>query len=103
MANRLEKIKYFWEDHINNEYYTDSSRESAEYFVEIEKKRYKYHYHLHELFQRIAMRNIQGKVLLDVGCGIGIDTVQFARMGFERVVGVDLTQTAIDIALGIKK
>jgi ubiquinone/menaquinone biosynthesis C-methylase UbiE len=35
--------------------------------------------------------------LLEIGCGIGVDSIELARCGF-RVTGIDLTQAAIDIA-----
>ena len=39
-----------------------------------------------------------GQQLLEIGCGIGTDLVRFARGG-ARVTGVDLADTAIDLAL----
>ena len=39
----------------------------------------------------------QGRSLLEVGCGVGIDLVRFASAG-ARVTGVDLSQTAIELA-----
>ena len=34
----VETVKDFWEDHVNNEYYTDAARASDEYFREIEER-----------------------------------------------------------------
>jgi ubiquinone/menaquinone biosynthesis C-methylase UbiE len=39
----------------------------------------------------------RGQQLLEIGCGIGTDLVRFARGG-ARVTGVDLAQTAIELA-----
>jgi ubiquinone/menaquinone biosynthesis C-methylase UbiE len=90
----VDQVRSFWESHVNNEYYTREARGSAEYFDEIERRRYRCHYHLPELF-----RSLQGKggKLLEIGCGIGVDSVQLANTGFE-VTAVDLTEAAIDVA-----
>ena len=94
----LRGVKSFWERHVNNEYYTRETRGSRDYFGEIEKRRYAYHYHLSELFERIGRRDVSDERLLEIGCGIGIDTLQLAKLGFREVMAVDLTRTAIEIA-----
>ena len=94
----LEAVRSFWETHVNNEYYTGAARGSAEYFAEITAKRYRHHYHLPELFERLRREGTEGKRLLEVGCGIGVDTLSLARLGFREVVGVDLTEAAIGVA-----
>lgn len=98
MSAQLQRVRSFWEDHVNNEYYTQHDRSSPAYFQEIEQRRYKFHYHLPVLFDRIRAQGTEGKRLLELGCGIGIDTLRLAKLGFEEVVGADLTETAIAIA-----
>lgn len=90
----VETVKDFWEGHVNNEYYTDAARASDEYFSEIEERRYATHYHLAELFSMLA--GSRGK-LLEVGCGIGVDSIQLAKAGFD-VTAVDLTENALAVA-----
>lgn len=94
----MREVRTFWERHVNNEYYTSRTRGTPAYFADIEHRRYRHHYHLPELFEQIARPGVAGKRLLEVGCGIGIDTLRLARMGFERVIGVDLTLTALAVA-----
>jgi len=91
----IERVRQFWNTHINNEYYTKSDRASEEYFKEITLKRYKHHYHLPELFEKIG--DGQGRKLLEIGCGIGIDTVSLAKQGFD-INAIDLTESAIEIS-----
>ncbi|MFQ5524852.1 MAG: methyltransferase domain-containing protein [Thermoanaerobaculia bacterium] len=98
MSSDLQRVRSFWEDHVNNEYYTRHARGSRAYFAEIERRRYKFHYHLPELFERIRSHGTEGKRLLEIGCGIGIDTLRLAKLGFREVVAADLTETAIAIA-----
>jgi ubiquinone/menaquinone biosynthesis C-methylase UbiE len=90
----VQTVKDFWQSHVNNEYYTDASRASDSYFQEIEDRRYGYHYHLRELFSRLA--GSRG-TLLEVGCGIGVDSIQLAKCGFD-VTAVDLTENALAVA-----
>jgi ubiquinone/menaquinone biosynthesis C-methylase UbiE len=98
MTIGIGRVKAFWEEHVNNEYYTGAERGSAAYFEEITRRRYRYHYHLPALFRRITAEGTAGKKALEVGCGIGIDTVELARLGFSQVVGVDLTEAAVELA-----
>jgi SAM-dependent methyltransferase len=90
----VETVRQFWQSHVNNEYYTDAERASDEYFSEIETRRYESHYHLAELFDTI---DGHGQKLLEVGCGIGVDSIQLAKRGFE-VTAVDLTENALQVA-----
>jgi ubiquinone/menaquinone biosynthesis C-methylase UbiE len=87
-------VKEFWEAHVNNEYYTAEARASDAYFREIEERRFSSHYHLRELFA--SLQGSQGR-LLEVGCGIGVDSIQLAKCGFD-VTAVDLTESALKVA-----
>jgi ubiquinone/menaquinone biosynthesis C-methylase UbiE len=90
----VETVKDFWQAHVNNEYYTEERRASEAYFREIEDRRYSFHYHLRDLFSRL--RGSHGK-LLEIGCGIGVDSIQLAKCGFD-VTAVDLTENALAVA-----
>ncbi len=90
----VETVKDFWQSHVNNEYYTDERRASEAYFREIEVRRYSYHYHLLDLFAGLDGGH---RKLLEVGCGIGVDSIQLAKRGFQ-VTAVDLTENALQVA-----
>jgi SAM-dependent methyltransferase len=90
----VDTVRDFWQSHVNNEYYTDAQRASDQYFREIETRRYQTHYHLRELFDSLDGR---GQKLLEVGCGIGVDSIQLANRGFQ-VTAVDLTENALQVA-----
>jgi ubiquinone/menaquinone biosynthesis C-methylase UbiE len=90
----VSTVHDFWNSHVNNEYYTSEQRASAAYFDEIESRRYAWHYHLRELFD--SLRGSSGK-LLEIGCGIGVDSIQLAKCGFD-VTAVDLTENALAVA-----
>ncbi len=93
-GSTVDTVRDFWQSHINNEYYTGAARASEEYFSEIEERRYRTHYHLPELF---ASMDGDGKKLLEVGCGIGVDSIQLAKRGYQ-VTAVDLTANALAVA-----
>lgn len=93
-GSTVETVRDFWQAHVNNEYYTDAERASEEYFDEIEGRRYRTHYHLPQLF---ASMNGDGQRLLEVGCGIGVDSIQLAKRGYQ-VTAVDLTENALAVA-----
>jgi SAM-dependent methyltransferase len=99
VSTGIDEVRRFWEGHVNNEYYTGHDRGTPEYFAQIEERRYRYHYHLPPLFDRLAEGAAELE-LLEIGCGIGIDTLALARRGFREVVGVDLTEVAIEVATG---
>jgi ubiquinone/menaquinone biosynthesis C-methylase UbiE len=90
----IETVHDFWNMHVNNEYYTAERRASEAYFDEIETRRYAWHYHLRELFD--SLQGSHGK-LLEIGCGIGVDSIQLAKCGFD-VTAIDLTENALAIA-----
>ena len=92
-----EAVHDFWNRNINqfNQLHRDDVG-SPEFYEAAEKLRYKYHYHLPPLFDRIA-RDFPGGKLLEVGCSMANDTIQFARRGLQ-TTGVDLTENAIELA-----
>ena len=93
-GSTVDTVRDFWQSHINNEYYTGAERASDSYFNDIEERRYRTHYHLPELF---ASMDGADRTLLEVGCGIGVDSIQLAKRGFQ-VTAVDLTENALAVA-----
>jgi SAM-dependent methyltransferase len=93
-GSTVETVHDFWQSHINNEYYTGAERASDSYFNDIEERRYRTHYHLLELFESMDGTDQR---LLEVGCGIGVDSIRLAKRGFQ-VTAVDLTENALAVA-----
>jgi len=93
-GSTVDTVHDFWQSHINNEYYTGAERASDSYFNDIEERRYRTHYHLPELFESMDGTDQR---LLEVGCGIGVDSIQLAKRGFQ-VTAVDLTENALAVA-----
>jgi ubiquinone/menaquinone biosynthesis C-methylase UbiE len=90
----LAEIRDYWNLHIHDLEITTQLVGTAGFFQELAEYRFE---KLHYLPQVIDFSAYQGKQLLEVGCGVGIDLVRFARAG-AIVTGVDLAEVAIDLA-----
>ena len=94
-----DRIRDFWTRNVNAERLmgatvTSHLRGEQEYFQELEQQRYRSHRHLEPW-----IRSMQpGRSVLEIGCGVGMDSYRMARHGL-RVTGIDLTDVAIDTAI----
>ena len=68
---------------------------TRDFFEEVE--RHRYHDYAPWMRRVMGFDQFAGKRLLEVGCGMGTDLLQFARGG-ARVTGVDLTSRSIEIS-----
>lgn len=87
----VRKVADFWTRNVNAERImgrtmTAHERGSAGYFDELEIQRYRSHRHLPDWIA--SMRS--GSSVLEVGCGIGLDSARMARQGVH-VMAIDLT------------
>ena len=90
----IETIAQYWNGRIHDLEMTDRPVGTREFFDDLDDYRFD---KLHYLPVLVDFSGYAGKQLLEVGCGIGTDLVRFARGG-ALVTGVDLSQTAIDLA-----
>jgi ubiquinone/menaquinone biosynthesis C-methylase UbiE len=90
-------VKDFWTRNVCQADLPRAEKGSKEFFDEVEGIRYRFHYHLMPLFDRIAAEFGAGSRLLEIGCGMGSDLLQLARRGLN-VTGVDLTDAGIELA-----
>ena len=88
-----EQVREYWNAHPCGTQFTDVEWGSKEFFDEVERFRYA----TQPFMSRIAgFREFSGKRLLEVGCGLGTDLIEFARGGAV-VTGVDLTPQSIEL------
>jgi SAM-dependent methyltransferase len=73
----------------------DSEFGTREFFDEVERHRYQDY--APWMRETMEFDNFAGKRLLEVGCGMGTDLLQFARGGAQ-VTGVDLTPRSVEIS-----
>ncbi|MDP3716786.1 MAG: class I SAM-dependent methyltransferase [Acidobacteriota bacterium] len=90
----INEIQRYWNHRIHDLEMTDAPVGTKAFFDDLDDYRYD---KLRYLPQLVDFPSYKGQRLLEVGCGIGTDLVRFA-VGGARVTGVDLAQTAIDLA-----
>jgi ubiquinone/menaquinone biosynthesis C-methylase UbiE len=90
----IDEIQHYWNHRIHDLEMTDQPVGSKAFFDDLDEYRFD---KLHYLPQLVDFASFRGQRLLEVGCGIGTDLVRFAQGG-ARVTGIDLAQTAIDLA-----
>ena len=90
----ITEIQRYWNHRIHDLEMTDEPVGTRAFFDDLDDYRYD---KLRYLPQLVDFSAYQGQRLLEVGCGIGTDLVRFATGG-ACVTGVDLAQTAIDLA-----
>jgi SAM-dependent methyltransferase len=87
-------LKAYWNERVHDLEMTAHPAGSLEFFDDLDAYRFDKLRYLPEV---VDFNSFAGQRLLEVGCGIGTDLVRFARGG-ARVTGVDLSETAIDLA-----
>lgn len=90
----LEQVRAYWNEHIHDLEIATHPIGSAGFFQELDEYRFDKLRYLPEL---VDFSGYRGKRLLEVGCGVGIDLVRFAKGG-AKLTGVDLAEVSIDLA-----
>ena len=93
-VNLISRIAAYWDEHIHDLSITTYPVGTREFFQQLDEYRYD---KLNYLPRLVDVSTYQGKSLLEVGCGAGIDLVRFARAGAV-VTGIDLSTTATELA-----
>ena len=91
-------IQDFWSRNVNAERMmgnpvTQSTRGKEKYFSELEAQRYRSHRHLLPWINSMQ----KDKSVLELGCGIGMDTFSMAKNDLQ-VTALDLTEIGISTA-----
>ncbi len=90
----IDAIQRYWNERIHDLEMTDAAVGTKAFFDDLDDYRFD---KLHYLPRLVDFTSFRDQKLLEVGCGIGTDLARFARGG-ARVTGIDLSQTAIDLA-----
>lgn len=89
-----EKVRSYWNERIHDLEMTEHTPGSRDFFVDLDEYRFDKLRYLPEL---VDFGSFRGKKVLEVGCGIGIDLVRFARGG-ALVTGIDFSSQAVGLA-----
>ena len=90
----VDEVRQYWDRRPCNIRHSPQPVGTRAYFDEVEARKYFVEPHI-PLFAEFE--RWRGKKVLEIGCGIGTDTINFARHGAE-VTAVDLSANSLEIA-----
>ena len=89
----IERVKKYWDSRPCNIRHSQQPVGSRAYFDEVEARKYFVESHI----PSFAGFTNAGNNVLEIGCGIGTDTMNFARQGWD-VTAVDLSTESLAVA-----
>lgn len=90
----ISAVRAYWNARPCNIRHSPKPVGTQEYFDEVEARKYMVEPHIPAFAQ---FERWKGKRVLEIGCGIGTDTINFARHGAE-VTAVDLSSSSLEVA-----
>ncbi len=90
----IDQVRAYWDARPCNVRHSDAPIGSTEFSYEVTRRKYFVEPHIHDFAEFERWR---GRSVLEIGCGIGTDSLNFARAG-ANVVAVDLSDESIRIA-----
>jgi 2-polyprenyl-3-methyl-5-hydroxy-6-metoxy-1,4-benzoquinol methylase len=90
----IDRVQNYWDARPCNIRHSTEPVGTREYFDQVEARKYRVEPHIPAFAEFERWR---GKRVLEIGCGIGTDTVNFARHGAQ-VASVDLSEKSVELA-----
>jgi 2-polyprenyl-3-methyl-5-hydroxy-6-metoxy-1,4-benzoquinol methylase len=92
--DQITEIVNYWNSQPCNIKHSDQPVGSIEYFEEVRNKRYQVEPHI---LKFADFDKWKGKRVLEIGCGIATDGIEFAKAGAE-YIGIDISNESIELA-----
>src|SRR5881397_1245736 len=90
----IDQVRAYWNRRPCNIRHSQSPVGTTEYFDEVEQRKYFVEPHIPKFAEFERWR---GKKVLEIGCGIGTDSINFARAGAD-ITTVDLSEKSMELA-----
>lgn len=90
----INKVQDYWNRRPCNIRHSPTEIGTRQYFDEVEARKYFIEPHIPRFAE---FENWRGRKVLEIGCGIGTDTINFARAGAQ-VTAVDLSTKSLELA-----
>ena len=94
MKVTIDDVRTYWDDRPCNVKHSKKEVGTKEYFDEVERKRYTAEPHIPSF---AGFSNTKGKKVLEVGCGMATEGINYARAGAS-YTGTDLSIESLDLA-----
>jgi SAM-dependent methyltransferase len=90
----IAAVRDYWDRRPCNLRHSAAPVGSRRYFDEVEQRKYFVEPHIPAF---AAFERWRGKRVLEIGCGLGTDTINFARAGAS-ITAIDLSERSLDLA-----